>query len=241
VTEEQLMAETTTPHDALFKWTFSQVVHAQAELRSILPAGVLEHVDLATLEVCPGEFVDAALAASYSDLLYSVKIDERPGFLYILFEHQSSSDDLMPLRLLGYVVRILELEARSRANEKRPLLPLPVVLPVVLHHSEQGWTRAARFEELFDPTLLAQPDIAALVPRFAFVLDDLSRVTDQELRQRALDQVTQLTLWALRDARRPERLLATVRAWLDTLRKLMAAPKRHRGVSRHFPLHFRGH
>jgi hypothetical protein len=216
--------EPSTPHDALFKWTFSQVVHARAELRAILPAAVLERVDLETLELCPGAFVDKALSASYSDLLYQVQIAKKPGFLYVLFEHQSAGDELMPLRLLGYLVRILELEARSRRDAHNAVLPLPIVLPVVLHHSARGWARAARFGELFDRELLGEPEIARLVPAFEFVLDDLSHLSDEALRMRALDHVSTLTLWALRDARTPERLVATVRTWSKTMRDLLRAP-----------------
>jgi hypothetical protein len=156
----------------------------------------------------PGRVVDKALSASYSDLLYRVQVSSKPGFLYVLFEHQSSPGEVMPLRLLGYVVRILELWLREQRDRGEAVLPLPVVIPVVLHHSESGWTRAARFEELFDPELVAEPAIAALVPRFEFLLDDLSRTSDEALRQRALDQVTSLTLWALRDG------------WLGAIREL---------------------
>ena len=165
-----------------------------------------------------------ALSASYSDLLYQVQIAGRRGLLYVLFEHQSTPDDVMPLRLLGYLVRILELEVRTRDDAREDVLPLPVVLPVVLHHSAQGWKRAVQFTELFDSELLAEPEMARLVPHFEFVLDDLSRLTDDALRRRALDQVSSLTLWALRDARTPARLLRTVRNWVATMQQLLEAP-----------------
>jgi predicted transposase YdaD len=165
--------------------------HARAELTSVLPPGVLRHVDLATLELAPGEFVDAALAASYSDLLYRVRVSQRPGLVYILFEHQSSQDELMPLRLLGYVVGILELEARARAADKEPILPMPIVLPLVLHHSEQGWTRAARFEDLFDATLMQEPELARLngVEALRVIFRYISVVTEERAAQRVLEIV----------------------------------------------------
>lgn len=222
------VTEPTTPHDALFKWTFSQVAHARAELRAILPEALAARIDFDTLDVCPGEFVDAELAASYSDLLYQVRIAERPGFLYILFEHQSSADEVMPLRLLGYLVRVLELQVRKRRHHGEAVLPLPIVLPVVLHHSVQGWARAAAFESLFDSGLMAEEEIARLVPRFEFVLDDISHLSDEELKRRALDQVTSLTLWAMRDARTPNRLIVTVHNWIRTMQELQFAPS---GVS----------
>ena len=216
-------ADSQTPHDALFKWTFSDAGRAAAELRAVLPPELLGRVDLSTLEPCPAELVDTALAASYSDLLFRVRIAGRPGLLYVLFEHQSRPDPLMPLRLLGYMVRVLELHARGDRDDGEPRLPLPVVIPVVLHHSEQGWQSSTRFENLFDPELISDPAVAALVPRFEFVLDDISRLSDQALRARALDQVTRLALWALRDARNPERLLSTARGFLRAVRELRAS------------------
>ncbi|WP_437756114.1 Rpn family recombination-promoting nuclease/putative transposase [Sorangium sp. So ce1389] len=40
---------TPTPHDALFKATFSQPEHAAAALREVLPAAVAARIDFATL------------------------------------------------------------------------------------------------------------------------------------------------------------------------------------------------
>jgi len=50
-------------------------------------------------------YVDEALSASQSDLLFSVRVAERPALLFILFEHQSQPDRLMPLRLLRHILR----------------------------------------------------------------------------------------------------------------------------------------
>lgn len=96
------------PHDALFRRTFANVEHAAAVLRSILPSAVLSRVNLATLRLVPGTFVDSSLAATESDLLFSVQVGGKPGFLYLLCEHQSTVDPLMAFRVLKYVVRILE-------------------------------------------------------------------------------------------------------------------------------------
>src|SRR6187399_1970474 len=101
------MADTKQPHDALFKKTFSVVEHAAAELRAVLPAALVARTDFSTLALCPGSYIDENLAGSQSDLLFSVKVDGKPSLIYVLFEHQSSPDKLMPLRLLGYIVRIL--------------------------------------------------------------------------------------------------------------------------------------
>jgi hypothetical protein len=138
------------PHDALFRRTFSLASQAAAELRLLLPAPLVARIDWPTLQLRPGSFVDATLASSNSDLLYAVQLSPgRPALLYILFEHQSTVDPLLPLRLLRYVVNVLEQHVRETANQ--PPLPLPLVVPVVLHHSATGWTTGRTVQALFDP------------------------------------------------------------------------------------------
>jgi hypothetical protein len=103
-------------------------------------------------------------------------------------------------------------------------LPLPVVVPLVLHHSETGWTAARRLEELFHATLIGDPQILPLIPRLGFVLDDISQLSDEALEARALGLVPALTLWALRDARSPTRLVQSFNHWANAMAELVAAP-----------------
>ena len=204
-------AVTTNPHDMLFKETFSNIENAVVELRAALPSSLFERLDLASLEVVPGSFVDEDLSAVHSDLLYRVQLAGRPALVYVLLEHQSTVDTLMPLRLLGYLVRILERHAR----EADTVLPLPVVIPVVLHHSSTGWTAPTSLLPLFDVDALG-PDVARLVPDFHFILDDISRASDTELMARTAQdarKIASLVLWALRDSRTVKRLFSSLPVW----------------------------
>src|SRR5688572_4709499 len=156
------MAHPSTPHDALFKRTFSDPEHVRQELRAVLPPALLGPLDLATLRPCPGSFVDQALAGSHSDLLFSVELAGKPALLYLVYEHMSTVDALLPLRLLSYVVRVL----LQHAEQSKGALPLPAVVPLVLHHSATGWTASTRLEALFDPALLETEGLRDWLPRF---------------------------------------------------------------------------
>jgi hypothetical protein len=103
-------------------------------------------------------------------------------------------------------------------------LPLPLVVPVVLHHSEKGWTAPRQLEALFDRVLVSDPELAALVPRLSFILDDISHLSDDELSKRALGAAVTLGLWALRDSRKPERLLASLPHFAGMITELLRAP-----------------
>src|SRR5687768_9681764 len=101
-----LAAMSGNAHDLLFRSTFSQVEHAASILRLLLPPALVARIDWESLTLCPGSFVDEVLSERQSDLLYSVRVGGRRALLYLLFEHESSSEHLMSFRLLRYEVRI---------------------------------------------------------------------------------------------------------------------------------------
>jgi flagellar biosynthesis/type III secretory pathway protein FliH len=63
-----------------------------------------------------------------------------------------------------------------------------------------------------------------LIPRLSFVLDDLGKVTDEELERRALGLLPTLTLWAFRDVRNPARLARSLWRWVAAMTELGNAP-----------------
>ncbi len=207
-------------HDALFKTAFSNVEHAAGELREALPPALAARIDWSSLKLAPGSFVDEALKERQSDLLFSASLGEASALLYLLFEHQSTAEALMAFRLLRYMVRIWEQHLAAHPAAKR----LPVIVPVVLHHSETGWTAKTAFEDLLDLDDASRAAAGEHVLRLRFVLDDISRVEDDALRVRAMSAFARLALWCLRHAREPELLLEQLRRWLDLVRETRRAP-----------------
>ena len=126
--EGRLHAAVSTPHDALFKFVFSQPEQAASELRAVLPHELSTRLDWASLSLAPASFVDERLAKRHADLLFSIRCDGRDAFLYVLLEHQSTSDPFMAFRLLRYMVRIWDAFLRSHPAAGK----LPAVIPVVI-------------------------------------------------------------------------------------------------------------
>jgi predicted transposase YdaD len=48
-------------------------------------------LDLESLRLMPGSFVDDELRSRHTDLLFSVTFRGRPALIYVLFEHQRHS------------------------------------------------------------------------------------------------------------------------------------------------------
>jgi predicted transposase YdaD len=224
VLTSRAVTEPKSPHDAFVKYTFSNLENAAVTLRSVLPEGLSRRVDWQSLRLESGSHIDHLLSDTHTDLLFSTSIAGRGALLYVLFEHQSTPDALMPLRLLKYIVRVLEWHVDNAKALGQPKLPLPLVVPVVLHHSDDGWTSPTELAALFDPVLVNDPELSALVPRLSFVLDDISHLSDDELSERALGAAVTLGLWALRDSRQPERLLASLPHFAGLIADLLRAP-----------------
>jgi hypothetical protein len=204
---------TTRPHDALFKWMFEAPVDAAALLRELLPPTVSEAIVWETVERELGSFVDTALADRHNDRLFLARLRTgEPGIAYLLLEHQSTGDPAMPLRMLAY-----QLQLWARFRKENPGARLPPIIAVLVTHVPGGWTTARSIEELFDPAMLAIPGLAALAPRCSMIVDDLARVSNDELKARSLAVFQQLALSLLRDAREPARLLASFEDWMPAL------------------------
>ena len=208
-----------SPHDALFKATFSQLRHARPLLRAALPPALAKAADWSTLTLRPGSFVDDALKHSHSDLLFSVRVHGAAVLLHLLFEHQSKPERWMPLRLLEYMLKIWR---RHLAKQPRAR-SLPFVVPIVVHHSKQGWTFSTRFEALFDLDTDAARAVLPYIPRFEFLLDDVSHATDEELRSRAVTALGKLVLACFRNSRDPRTLLESLAGWMDVVAEVRRA------------------
>jgi|GEM_PF-340910 len=184
-------------HDVLVKEAFSSVEDAAAEFRAILPEELVRALDLKKLTLVPGSFRKKELAESHTDILYSVPLGASFALVYVLFEHKSDSDRWTALQLLGYMLDIWE---SFRKNNPAATL-LPPIIPLVLHHSPAGWSRSASFSSLFDPELLAIPGVTEGLPTFHFHLDDISHISEGELRARAFSAFSTLALASLSRSR----------------------------------------
>lgn len=215
---------THTPHDALFKAAFETPSDAAGMFRGVLPSALVGAIAWDTIANERGSFVAPELAHLHSDLLFSARLGGRRVLLYLLLEHQSTNDPDMPLRILVYLARIWE---RFRKDPEHADAPLPAVIPVVVSHAPAGWTAPRTFHELFDPLPSTIPGLGDVTPSFALLVEDLARMSNDEIKGLALDSFPALALWALRDARDPDRLLRNLEHWADAF---IATMRSRRGI-----------
>lgn len=174
------MEPVVNPHDRFFKQVMSDPAIARDFVQNYLPADVVGQIELSSLELSSESFVDAALQAHHTDLLFTLKLrDGEDGLAYLLFEHKSYADRLVAFQLLRYLVRVWEHSLRQYNR----LVP---VVPVVVYHGEFDWQVRPGFR-----WLVQAPDaFKRYVPEFEYTLCDLTGLGDAEIRGEILLRVT---------------------------------------------------
>lgn len=142
------------PHDLVFRYVFSRVVHARGALRSLVGEDVAERLDWPSLQRLPGTYVEAALRDSMSDLLFSIRFadSQRRALAYVLWDHQRNPHRLMPLRMLLYATRSLH-DYTERPDAIAGYVP--TLIPIVLFQGPKKWSGPSQLSEL--STLPGEP------------------------------------------------------------------------------------
>ena len=170
---------------------FSDPPRAIAFFKSHLPPAIVAKVDWPSLKVLPSSFIKSGLQQVSADLLFNVKIGGHDALFYLLLEHQSTVDPSMPLRMLGYVAEILF------KHHKEHGLPLPPVLPFVLHQGPERWNVSTAFEDLFDLPEYLSAALLPFLPKFQHALLDLTLYDPtQDEDRRDLQSILQLMKFA---------------------------------------------
>jgi hypothetical protein len=110
--------------------------------------------------------------------------------VYVLVEHQSSSDPLMAFRMLRYITRIWDryLDEHPRARQ------LPPVIPVVVHQGPGQWNSPEQLLDLIDLDPAGKKAMRAWLPSFGYLLDDLAATGTGQLLDRGLTPQALVTL-----------------------------------------------
>ncbi|MFI2476271.1 Rpn family recombination-promoting nuclease/putative transposase [Nocardia xishanensis] len=210
------------PHDAYFRHVLGRPADAASELRAVLPEAVAARVDWDELELQSGSFVSKQLRSRYSDLLFRTRLNGHDAYIYLLIEHQSSSDAFMPLRMLDYLVNIWNHFLRQHPDARI----LPAVVPLVVHsnHTGRPWSAPTELTELIDLDSSAREALGPYLPSFRFLLDDIAALDLRALRDRDLTPATRVMLALHKIAPGNTRLGVDMLPLTEDLRAILAGP-----------------
>jgi predicted transposase/invertase (TIGR01784 family) len=195
------------PQDKLFKQAMADLRVARDFFNAHLPQIILEQVDLNTLKMEKQSFIDETYKATEADVLYSVKCGAQSAYFYLLCEHQSNIDQAIALRLLIYMVRIIE-----RYHKLHPKNPLPLVYPLVVYTGEKSWDAPLSVFDLFGENKILAEQIF-LKP---YQLIDVQRINDEDLYKNTWIGLTEFAL-KHQKTRDFNRFLDILLPWLEKI------------------------
>lgn len=163
-------------HDKTFKAAISDVRVAREFFEQHLPEGVLALVDLTTLKLSSNTYIDKDLRAFSSDVLFEVNTkNQDKAYLYLLVEHQSSVDPLMPFRLFNYKTRIWS-DFLKQSDAKI----LPLIFSLVFYHGREPYNGSRKLADLIQ----GPRDIVESSLFDPFQIVDTHDISDEALRER---------------------------------------------------------
>ncbi len=164
------------PHDNFFAEALKNKEVAKDFFKAYIPESFKKDIDFDSIEL---ETVDAkllyrlGLPNKVADIIFKVKFKNEPAFFMLHIEHQSSPDEMLPLRMWAYKIHILT--NYLKANPTAKSLP-PVIGLMYYHGRAKPYPYSTNFLDLFHNLTEEQKEYI-LNP----ILIDLSVLDDQTL------------------------------------------------------------
>lgn len=162
-----------SPHDRFFRGMMTDPRVIREFFTQNLPANIRNIVNFDSISPQKDSFIDDHLRLQIADLLYLAEFDGKLGYLYLLVEHQTTPCQLMPFRLLKYMVAIMESHLKKTGKKQ-----LPVVYPIVIYHGPKNYNYSTDLFDLFGDKKKMAQDILWK----PYQLIDLSKIPDEKLK-----------------------------------------------------------
>lgn len=124
---------------------------------------IAERIDYKNIQRMERTFIGNNFRKREADILFKAKfldnieVSSKEVIIYVLIEHQSSVDPIMPFRILYYMTQIWEAQRREWESQKVPLKDWRFcpILPVVFYTGKEKWNSPLELKGLMDlPSLL---------------------------------------------------------------------------------------
>jgi len=161
-------------HDHFFRAAMAEPKVVNDFFQAHLPTKIQEIISWNSIQLKKESYVDDQLKLQITDMLYAANFDNKPGYIYLLVEHQSTADKLMPFRLLKYMLAIQENHLKQNKEKK-----LALIYPLIFYTGARSTNHVTDIFELFGE----QQELAKEIFLKPYHLIDLTKLTDEDLKQ----------------------------------------------------------
>ena len=162
-------------HDKFFRASMSHQSVAIDFIQHHFPKKISQALNTNSLKLLQQSFIKQDLQEHFSDLVFSCELADKPAYLTLLIEHQSSPDKMMAFRIHQYLFGLL-----SNYRKQYPNKLLPAVYPLVFYHGETTpYPYSLSLQSCFDDPLSIMSEV--LYKDIALV--DVNQLPDEVLKK----------------------------------------------------------
>ena len=125
-------------HDKIFR----TVLDRKSDALALINKALNTQLEVQEIEKYNSSFINKVFQNREADIVYKIK----DRSIFILIEHQTKVDYLMPYRILEYEVAIMQ-SAIDLDKIKNKESKIPLVIPIVLYTGNKKWNAKKYFEE----------------------------------------------------------------------------------------------
>lgn len=155
-------------HDQRYKKVFSNPIFVEKLLKSFVHEKFVEGLDFNRMTKIDKSFIDKLMVEKESDLIYEIYFKDKPIYIYLLMEFQSSVDRTMPLRFLRYILELSETYGKNKESKL-----YPAVFPLLIYNGDENWTAKKDTKELYEKTI--PPKFIPSFEYYPIIINKLSR------------------------------------------------------------------
>lgn len=172
-------------HDIFFRKLMSDQRVSKEFFEAHLPTELQNKIKLDRLELQSGTFIDDWRRESIVDMLFKTQMHTQDVYLYLLVDHQSTPDELMPFRILKYLCNIMDYHLKEEGKKR-----IPFIFPIVVYHGKAPWHYSRDIQDLVDAPV-------EWIERYflkPFKLVDLNQIEDEVIKRKTWSGVMELAL-----------------------------------------------
>lgn len=169
------------PHDKYFKDTFGNIRIARSFIKNYFAQEIINLMDISTLRIENGTYIDNRLKEYHSDILFSADMNGEVGYIYLLFEHKSYLSKDVSLQLLKYIINIWEYEL-NKVKKLRKRDKLPIIIPLVIYHGKNSWNISNNLGEMIENYYTLPENLKRYIPNYEYILYDISQYKDEDIK-----------------------------------------------------------
>lgn len=172
-------------HDQFFRTAMADKRVSRDFLMAWLPNALCQSIDFNQLEIQPRSHINDVRKESAVDVLFKTTVEGHEAYIYLLLEHQSTPDPLMPFRMFKYMCNIIDHHLQTHGGKK-----IPLIYPLVIYHGKRKYPFSTDLSDLID----APPSLIERYFLKPFQLIDLGQIDDETLKQHSWAGVMEFAL-----------------------------------------------